>query len=178
MSESGLTIGDRMPGARLRATDGNDYELEEEGAAATVIYWTCNHCPYALAWQDRLHEVAREYLERGVRVLAVNSNSAETHPADSFDAMRERVDREGGWPTPFLHDESQQVAGSFGALTTPDVFVFDGQLELRYRGAPDGDYDDPALKADWLRAALDAIIEGRDPEPAETQPVGCGIKWR
>jgi len=178
MSKSGLMIGDRMPGARLRATDGNDYELEAEGAAATVIYWTCNHCPYALAWQDRLHQVARDYLERGVRVLAVNSNSDETHPADSFDAMRERVDREGGWPTPYLRDESQQVAGAFGALTTPDVFIFDGQPELRYRGAPDGDYDDPALNADWLRAALDAIIEGRDPEPAETQPVGCGIKWR
>ncbi len=177
MSDHELQTGDPMPMASLPATDGRTYDLGQ-AAAATVIYWTCNHCPYALAWHDRLHEVARDYADRGVRVLAVNSNNSDTHPADSFVAMAERVEREGGWPSPYLHDESQDVARSFGAAKTPDVFVFDAGLKLRYRGAPDADYDDPGQNAAWLRAALDAVLEGREPDPATTEPVGCGIKWK
>ena len=178
MSENGLKIGDAMPRAKLPATDGRSYELGADDPAATVIYWTCNHCPYALAWQERLHQVARDYGDRGVRVLAINSNNADTHPADSFEAMVTRVENEGDWPNPFLHDETQRVARAFGALMTPDVFVFDRDQRLRYRGAPDGDYDEPSRNADWLRGALDAILEAREPEPAETRPVGCGIKWK
>lgn len=178
MNANGLTIGDRMPEAKLPATDGESYDLYAGDAAATVIYWTCNHCPYALAWQERLHQVARDYGDRGVRVLAVNSNNADTHPADSFEAMATRVENEGGWPNPYLHDETQDVARSFGAVKTPDVFVFDRDLRLRYRGAPDGDYDEPSRNAEWLRGALDAVLEAREPDPAETQPVGCSIKWK
>ena len=79
---------------------------------------------------------------------------------------------------PYLHDESQEVARAFGAKVTPDVFVLDAQGRLRYRGAPDGDYDDPSLRAEWLRGALDAVLAGDEPEPRETKPVGCSIKWR
>ena len=175
---SGIDIGDRMPHATLPGTDGGNHDLADRSASATVVYWTCNHCPYALAWQDRIHQVAREYSDRGVRVLAVNSNNAETHPADSFEAMCDRVESEGGWPNPYLHDETQEVARSFGALKTPDVFVFDRDLGLRYRGAPDDDYDDPSRDAAWLRGALDAVLAGEQPEPAATEPVGCGIKWK
>jgi peroxiredoxin len=179
MSENGIAIGERVPALRLPGTDGKQYELgADDATAATVVYWTCNHCPYALAWQDRLHDVTREYSERGVRVIAVNSNDAGRYPADSFEAMAERVEREGGWPHPYLHDESQDVARAFGAQKTPDVFVFDADLRLRYRGAPDADHDDPGENAAWLRAALDAVLAGREPEPAETEPVGCGIKWK
>jgi hypothetical protein len=92
--------------------------------------------------------------------------------------MQERVEREGGWPHPYLHDASQDVARAFGAERTPDVFIFDGDLQLRYHGAPDSDYEDPAQNAAWLREALDAVLEGRDPEQAETPPVGCTIKWK
>jgi hypothetical protein len=91
--------------------------------------------------------------------------------------MQERA-RSEGWPMPYLYDESQDVARAYGARTTPDVFVLDGDLRLRYRGAPDGDYENPQLNAGWMRAALDAVLEGRDPEPAETEPVGCSIKWK
>lgn len=188
MNEIGLAIGDPAPNLALPGTDGSVHELgagktgHDAGAsgasAATVVYWTCNHCPYALAWEDRMHQVSRDYSGHGVRVLAVNSNNAATHPGDSFEAMAERVDREGGWPHPFLHDESQSVARSFGAQTTPDLFVFDRDLRLRYRGAPDADYDDPGQDAAWLRAALDAVLEGREPDLAETEPVGCSIKWK
>lgn len=173
-----IAIGERAPDFELRATTEEAHRLAADGARATVVYWTCNHCPYALAWHERMLEVARDYADRGVRVLAINSNDAERYPADSFEAMAERVEREGGWPHPYLHDESQEIARAWGAERTPDVFVLDSQLRLRYRGAPDADYDNPSEGASWLREALDAVLEGREPERSETQPVGCTIKWR
>jgi peroxiredoxin len=178
MSE-GISIGDPAPPFSLPDTSGAAHAFEgADGDPATVVYWTCNHCPYALAWHERLLEVARDYGGRGVRFLAVNSNDAERYPADSPAAMRERVEQEGSWPHPYLHDESQEVARAYGALKTPDVFVFDSDLRLRYRGAPDADYDDPSQGASWLREAIDAVLAGRDVERPETDPVGCGIKWR
>ncbi|MGI9019562.1 MAG: thioredoxin family protein [Solirubrobacterales bacterium] len=179
MSEpASLEIGDLAPPLELPDTDGALTTLPFPGeAAATVVVWTCNHCPYAIAWHERLMEVAREYAQRDVRTLHVNSNDAGRKPADSFDAMRERVTAED-WPCPYLHDESQDAARAWGPLTTPDVFVLDSDLRLRYRGAPDADYDDPSQEAAWLRAALDAVIAGSAPEPAETKPVGCSIKWK
>ena len=79
---------------------------------------------------------------------------------------------------PYLRDESQDAARAYGAKTTPDVFVIDANARIRYRGAPDADYSDPKQEAAWLRTALDAILSGNDPEPAETEPVGCSIKWK
>lgn len=173
-----IAIGDRAPDFELPATDGGRYRLASGRPPATVIYWTCNHCPYALAWHERMLDAARDYADRGVRVLAINSNDAERYPADSFEAMAQRVESEGGWPHPYLHDQSQEVAAAWGAERTPDVFVLDSDLQLRYRGAPDADYDDPSQRAAWLRDALDAVLEGRWPERPETEPVGCTIKWR
>jgi peroxiredoxin len=171
------SIGERAPDFELPATDGQSHSLDD-GAAATVVYWTCNHCPYALAWQDRMHQVANDYADRGVQVIAINSNDAERYPADSPEAMRERVESEGGWNHPYLHDATQEVAHAYGAEKTPHVFVLDSDLNLRYTGAPDADYDDPSQNADWLRQALDAVVEGLEPEQAETDAVGCTIKWR
>jgi peroxiredoxin len=173
-----IAIGEKAPEFRLPAVGGGEQSLASDGARATVVYWTCNHCPYALAWHERMLEVARDYADRGVRVLAINSNDAEGYPADSFEAMSERVEKEGGWPHPYLHDESQEIARAWGAERTPDVFVLDSELRLRYRGAPDADYDDPSEGASWLREAVDAVLEGREPERSETQPIGCTIKWR
>jgi peroxiredoxin len=173
-----FTIGDRAPDFELPATTGERHELASGSPPATVVYWTCNHCPYALAWHDRMLDVARDYSDRGVRTIAINSNDPERYPADSFDAMAQRVETEGGWPHPYLHDASQQVAGQWEAERTPHVYVLDPELRLRYTGAPDADYDDPAQGADWLRDALDAVLDGRDPERQETEPVGCSIKWR
>jgi peroxiredoxin len=173
-----IPIGERPPDFELPATDGRRYGLAADDVSATVVYWTCNHCPYALAWHDRMLDVARDYADRGVRVLAISSNDADSYPADSFDAMTERVQLEGGWPHPYLYDQSQQVAREWGAERTPHVYVLDPDLTLRYCGAPDADYDDPSQGAAWLRAALDAVLEGREPEPAETEAVGCTIKWR
>ena len=175
----GIAIGEQASTFELPDTDGEPHRFGEPSSdvQATVVYWTCNHCPYALAWQERLHQVARDYSGEGVRFLAINSNDGSRYPADSAEAMSERVDREGGWPHPYLHDEPQAVARSFGAERTPDVFVFDRELRLRYRGAPDEDYDDPSCNAAWLREALDALLAGGAPSRPRTESVGCSIKW-
>jgi peroxiredoxin len=161
----------------LLATDGTRHALAGSGAPATVVYWTCNHCPYALAWEDRIHAVAADYAERGVRVLAINSNDGERYPADSPDAMAARVAEEG-WSYPYLHDESQEVARAWGAERTPHVFVLDGDLAVRYEGAPDADYEDESQAAAWLREALDAVLAGEQVARPRTEAVGCTIKWR
>lgn len=174
-----VAIGESGPPFELPDTGGDVHRFGEPSpeARATVVYWTCNHCPYALAWEERMHRLSRDYAGRGVRFLAINSNDGNRYPADSAEAMRERVEREGGWPHPYLHDASQAVARSFGAQRTPDVFVFDRELRLRYRGAPDKDYDDPSCNAAWVREALDAVLAGETPSRPETEPVGCTIKW-
>jgi peroxiredoxin len=169
-------IGERAPSFALPDTSGSNYELD--GAPATVLVFTCNHCPYALAWHDRIIEVAKDYTRRGVRVLAINPNDAERYPRDSTEQMRSRVERGEFDGVHYLRDESQQVARAYDAKTTPDVFVLDADGILRYRGAPDADHDDRRKNATWLRGALDAVLDGRAPDPAETAPVGCSIKWR
>ena len=160
----------------LPDTSGTPVALHEDGAAAAVVVFTCNHCPYALAWHDRLQDVARDYADRGVRFLQINANNAEKYPRDSVEAMRARVDS-GEFAGPYLIDESQEVAKAWGATVTPDVFVTDA-TGVVYRGAPDADYDDPSLNAAWLRAALDDVLAGRPVAKAETKPVGCSIKWK
>jgi peroxiredoxin len=171
-------VGQPAPGAQLPDTDGATHSLGPQDAApATVIVFTCNHCPYALAWHERLVDAARDYADRGVRFLMVNSNDAERYPRDSYAAMQARVAEED-WPFPYLHDESQQVARDFGAQTTPDVFVLDQAGTLRYRGAPDADHSDPGLRAAWLREALDDLLAGREVARPQTEPVGCSVKWR
>lgn len=175
----GLSLGDSAPPFELPDTEGSMHSVgEPSGDRTTLVYWTCNHCPYAVAWHDRLIEVAREYGDQGLRVLAINSNDATKYPDDSFAAMKERVKTEGNWPHPFLYDESQEVAKAYGAKTTPDLFLFDEDLKLRYRGAPDADYEDPSQEAAWLRAAVDDLLGGRNVEMAESEPVGCTIKWK
>jgi peroxiredoxin len=173
-----LTIGEVAPDFALLDTEGRKWSVASyDGAPATVLVFTCNHCPYALAWQDRIAQVANDYAARGVRVLAVNSNDADRYPRDSPDAMKERVSREQ-WTIPYLHDATQEVAREYGAKVTPDVFVLDADGRLRYRGAPDADYDNPGERAEWLREALDAVLSGSILERPETKPVGCSIKWK
>jgi peroxiredoxin len=168
--------GEPAPSFSLPDTTGATYG--PDGAPATVVVFTCNHCPYALAWHERLGDVARDYAARGVKMLAINPNDAERYPRDSLEAMRTRVQAGEFDSVPYLRDETQAVAHAYGAKTTPDVFVLDADGLLRYRGAPDADYEDPSQNAGYLRAALDAVLEGRQSDPGETTPVGCSIKWK
>jgi peroxiredoxin len=167
-----IGIGDQAPEFDLPDTDGDQQPLQ----TPAVVIFTCNHCPYALAWHGRLMQAARDYPD--VHFFAINPNDAERYPRDSFDAMKERVRAGERWPMPYLRDESQEVARAYGAKTTPDVFVVDSGGALRYRGAPDPDSNDPTLNATWLREALDAMLAGEEVARPETEPVGCSVKWK
>ena len=171
-----IAIGDSAPGFRLPDTDG--VERGPQGAPATVLVFTCNHCPYALAWHERMVALAADYASHGVEVLAINPNDATRKPADSPERMRSRVLAGEFGGVPYLRDETQEVARGYGALTTPDVFVLDATGSLRYRGALDCDHGDPAQNAAWVRGALDALLAGREPDPAQTESIGCSVKWR
>jgi peroxiredoxin len=142
-----------------------------------VVLFTCNHCPYAQAWEDRLIRVARDYDDKGVGFVAISSNAPEQYPADSPEAMRQRAD-EKNFPFPYLFDGSQVVARAYGAERTPEVFVFDKEGQLRYHGAPDDNYEQAQMTTPYLRNALDAILAGDKVPVAETPPVGCTIKWK
>jgi len=175
---SATKVGSPAPPLELPDTEGNVRTLPMPGEApATVVIWTCNHCPYALGWHNRLVAVARDYAATGVRFLAVNSNDAERYPRDSLRAMRERL-RDEEWPFPYLHDESQDAARDWAAQVTPHVYVLDGELKVRYEGAPDADHMDPSQNAAWLREALDALLAGENPPRPATAPIGCSIKWK
>jgi peroxiredoxin len=167
-----IGIGDTAPEFDLPDTEGDPQTFQ----TPAVVVFTCNHCPYALAWHDRLMDVARDY--PGVHFYAINPNDAERYPRDSLEAMKERVRGDDGWPMPYLRDESQEVARAYGAKTTPDVFVVDEPGALRYRGAPDPDHRDPSLNASWLREALDAVLAGERVVRPETDPIGCSVKWK
>jgi peroxiredoxin len=171
-------LGDIVPAFTLPDTEGTEHAVPAPDAPpATVIVVTCNHCPYVVAWNPRLRAVAEHYMPRGVRFLMLNPNDADRYPADSFEHMQRFV-HDQSWPFPYLHDASQDVARALGAERTPHVFVLDAEHRLAYRGAPDGDHQDPSQDAAWLRAALDAVLAGRSPETPETPARGCSVKWR
>jgi hypothetical protein len=142
-----------------------------------VVVFTANGCPFARAWHDRIQDVARDYAGRGVVVLQVVSNDETDHPEDSLAGMRERV-AAGELAGPFLRDGEQAAARAYGATATPEVFVLDRAGVVRYHGAPDGDHDDPAQRAGWLRNALDDVLAGREVGRPQTSPAGCSLKWR
>jgi len=155
----------------LRDVEGHEHRLSQLVAdGPVVVVFTCNDCRHAQAWHRRMVDVARDYAPRDVRLLFVN-------PVDSLDAMRERATPEGG-PELHLHDDAQEVARAFGAEVTPDVFVVDGDMRIRYRGAPDEAHEDPAANALWLREALDDVLSGVELRRPATEPVGCAITWR
>jgi peroxiredoxin len=109
---------------------------------AIAVVFTCNHCPYARAWEDRLVDIQADYADRGVQLLAISANDAKNYPADSFPRMKERSE-EKGFNFPYLYDESQEVARAYGAERTPEIFLFDKGGTLRYHGTVDDNYDDP-----------------------------------
>ncbi len=174
-----LKIGDKAKPFNLPGVDGKSHSLADyaEKEAAVVIF-TCNHCPYARAWEDRIVQVQADYGGRGVQLVAINANDASKYPEDNFPKMQERA-KDKHFNFPYLRDESQEVARAYGAERTPEVFVFERIGTLRYHGVIDDNYDDPAaVKTKYLRDALDAVLAGKAPPTSETSPVGCTIKWK
>lgn len=168
-----IALGDHAPEFALPGVDGREHALDDYEGMPVAVVFSCCHCPYVVAWEERLNDVARDYSGR-VGFVAVNSND---HIADSFEEMVRRAD-ERGFVFPFLRDESQEVASAYRPARTPEVFVFDADHRLIYHGAPDSDYTNPNAAEPYLRRALDAALDGRAPAVQETPAVGCTIKWR
>ena len=177
---STLGIGDKALDFTLPATNGQTYRLQDafQQAKAVAVVFSCNHCPYVRAWEDRINALARDYAARGVRLFAVNSNDAQGYPSDSWERMIERA-KEKEFVFPYLYDESQEVARLYGAERTPEFFVFDAGGELRYHGALDDNYEDEdAVKQRYVRDALEAVLAGQEVVVRETRVVGCTVKWK
>jgi peroxiredoxin len=177
MTATRLSVGDLAPHLELPDVEGRAVALDPGAHPASVVVFTANGCPYARAWHDRIQQVARDSAERDVPVLQIVSNDDADHPEDSVDAMRQRV-AAGDFAGPVLQDADQSVAQAYGATATPEVFVLDRQGVVRYHGAPDADFDDPAQDASWVREALEDVLAGRDVRRPTTSPAGCSIKWR
>ena len=172
-----LSVGDTAPTFTLPDARGGDVTLDPSAATATVVVFTANGCPYALAWHDRIQQVARDYAGRQVAVVQVVSNDETGHPEDSLASMRLRTVN-GEIAGPYLRDADQEVAAAYGATATPEVFVLDAHGVVRYHGAPDADHDNPAENARWIRDALDDVLAGTTVRRPQTSPAGCSTKWR
>jgi peroxiredoxin len=175
-----LPLGTRAPDFALPNVDGRTVTLADSaGPKGTLVMFICNHCPFVKHVADQLAALGREYLPRGIGVVAISSNDVSSHPADSPEQMvHEAEDR--GYVFPYLYDETQEVAHAYHAACTPDFFLFDGDRKLTYRGQLDSSRpgnDVPVTGAD-LRAAIDALLSGH-PVPTEQRPsLGCNIKWK
>jgi peroxiredoxin len=169
-----LRLGDPAPAFELPGVDGAVHSLSDHEGKPVAVVFSCCHCPYVVAWEDRLNEAARDFSGR-VGFVAVNSNAG--YLGDSLEDMRRRSE-EKGFVFPFLYDESQAVASAYGASRTPEAFVFDAGHRLVYHGAPDSDHADPEGADPYLGPALEAAATGTQPGVQETPPVGCTIKWR
>mgnify|MGYP001408019135 CR=1 FL=1 len=176
---SNLSLGDNAIPFELPATDGAYYSLDNYGdKVAVAVIFSCNHCPYVLAWEDRIIKLQADYADKGVQFIAINANNAESHPVDSFDKMQDHA-KEKQFNFPYLRDEDQTVASAYGAERTPEIFLFDADRTLRYHGAPDDNYENPeGVTQPYFRDALEAVLAGTAPAIAETAPKGCTIKWK
>jgi len=173
-----LQLGDRAPDFSLPGVDGRLYRLDDfrEKSVLAVIF-SCNHCPYVQAYEDRVIALQREYGPRGVQFVAINSNDEIGYPEDSFENMKTRAALKG-FNFPYLRDASQATARAYGATHTPQLFVFDQQRRLAYAGKIDDNWQQPDhVRRRFLRDALDALLAGRSPEEPATHAIGCTIKW-
>ena len=174
-----IDLGTACPDFRLPDANGQEHGLADAGEApAVLVAFICNHCPFVKHLADRLAELTRQFGEEGLVTFAINSNDYEAHPEDAPGKMLEESELRG-YGFPYLVDEDQQVARSFGAACTPDFFLYDRSRRLVYRGQFDETRpgEGEPHGAD-LECAIEAVIEGR-PVPAEQHPsLGCNIKWK
>ena len=173
-----LPLGTAAPAFSLPDPDGEVFSLRDV-AAAYLVMFICNHCPYVKHVREELARIGREYAERNVAIYAINSNDASTHPGDSPEKMKQEA-AEWGYVFPYLYDASQDVAKAYRAACTPDFFLFDADRKLVYRGQLDDSRpsNDAPVDGRDLRAALDAVLGGDPvPEPQKAS-IGCNIKWR
>lgn len=186
-----LTNGERAPDFELPGVTGDGYAtldfetytLDDFDASAVVVVFTCNHCPTAQAYQERIKAVQADYDDADV--VAINSNNTieehangnEFYPTDSFEHMNARAATEE-FNFPYLRDESQEVAKAYGAQCTPHAFVFDADRRLVYQGAIDDDREGDDVTERYVRAAIDAVLAGEEYSTETVSPMGCSTKWK
>lgn len=176
-----IALGTKLPAeAKLKnAADGKELTLGKvAGKKGTLVVFTCNHCPFAKAWEGRIVELGNTYAKQGFGVVLVNANDPGRNAGDSLEGTAARA-KERGMQFPYAIDETSGLARTFGAERTPEAFLFDRDGKLAYRGTIDDNSDEPAkVSKRYLKDALEAVLAGKAPATAETKSLGCGIKFR
>lgn len=170
-----LELGAKAPDFSLLGVDGKRYSLKDFNKPVLVIIFSCNHCPYVQAFEDRIIAIARDYRDK-VQIVAINSNDEKAYPEDDYEHMVERAKKKG-FNFPYLRDKEQTVVSAYGAVCTPHVFGFDKDRRLRYQGRIDDSKDPKMVKSNDLRNALDDLIAGKEVRTPLTRAFGCSIKW-
>lgn len=175
----GLPLGSPAVDFQLKGVDGKSYSLKSfVEKKALVVVFTCNHCPYAQAYEQRIIQLQQDYKSKAAALIAINSNDDMNYPEDSFPNMVKRSN-DRGFNFPYVRDESQEIARQYGAICTPHVFAFDKDRRLQYKGRIDDNWKNAAeVKTMDLRNALHEILDGKTPVVQETRPYGCSIKWK
>ena len=182
-STGGLALGTKVPAAvaktKMKNVDGKMLSLAEvTGKAGTLVIFTCNHCPFARDWEQRIVELGNSYAAKGIGVVLVNANDPTMHADDGFEEMQARA-KSRGMKIPYVVDDTSGVARAFGASVTPEAFLFDKTGKLAYHGTIDDNRQEPdKVKTRYLKDALDAVVAGKKPAVPETKGLGCGIKFR
>jgi peroxiredoxin len=176
----GYKVGDRASGFKLQNIDGSWVSLSDyPDAKGFVVVFTCNGCPFAKAYQDRIIEIDQKYKAKGYPVIAINPNNTDVKPEDNLESMKKRAE-EKGYTFPYLKDADYEVYKRFGATRTPHVYLLnreENDLVVSYIGAIDDNYQDAAaVQKPYLADALDALLSGNDPDPGLTKAIGCTIK--
>lgn len=172
-------LGTDCPSFTLPAVDGKTYSLNDfVNGKPLVVMFICNHCPYVQAIEERLIQLGNDLKKDSINVVAICSNDAADHPEDSFENLQKRA-KEKNYPFVYLHDESQDVAKAFGAVCTPDYFVYDGALKLSYRGRLDDSWKDASkVTKRELYDAVQTLAQGAKVSHDQTASMGCSIKWK
>jgi len=175
-----LPLGTPAPDFSLPDAQGKQVSLSDYASSeALLVIFMCNHCPFVKHVADHLASLAKEYQQRGVAVVGINSNDVESHPEDAPDKMAEEA-ASRGYTFAYLFDESQEVAKKYHAACTPDFYVFDKDCKLVYRGQMDASRPESGIPVtgEDLRAALDALLSGQSVPKDQTPSIGCNIKWK
>ena len=174
-----LNINDKAIDFKLKGTDNKEYSLNSfKDKNIFIIIFTCNHCPYAQAYEERIKQLQTMYNERGVQIIAINSNDDKQYGEDSFENMKIRA-KKRDFNFPYLRDKSQEIARAYGAEVTPDVFVFDNKRVLRYRGRIDDNWENSEeVKKHNVREAVGSLLRGEEVKVKEAKAIGCSIKWK
>jgi len=176
---NGYQPGDKATDFKLKSVDGKMYSMADyKDAKGFIVVFTCNTCPFAIKYEDRINAIAKKYKSKGYVLLAINPNDPEAQPADTYELMQEKA-KEKGFVFPYLVDEGQKIYPQYGATKTPHVFLLDKNLFVKYIGAIDDNSDDAsAVKEKYLENAIRALDNETDPSPATTKAIGCSIKTK